>query len=55
MSIRSEIETETTEEIHIEPVATESWTKLLLSKRDNLTEGHKDLERMIAEIDPNRS
>jgi hypothetical protein len=53
MFIRAEIDA--IEDIRAEPVETGNWTKLLLLKRDDLTGGHKDLERMIAEIDPNRS
>jgi hypothetical protein len=57
MSIRLEIETdtETTEEIRSEPSLLENRTMLLLSKQDNPVQRVLNLERMMAELDPNRS
>jgi hypothetical protein len=55
MSIRSEIETETTEEICIESFAIDNHMRLLLSRRNNPVQRVEDLERMMAEFDPNRS
>jgi hypothetical protein len=57
MSIRLEIETETetTEEIRLEPSLLENRTMLLLSKHDNPVHRVLNLERMMAEFDPNRS
>jgi hypothetical protein len=52
MLIRSEIET--TEEIYIEPVSTGNSVRLLLSKRHDVPDELKDLERMVAEIAPYR-
>jgi hypothetical protein len=53
MSIRAE--TETTEEIRLEPVSTGNSVRLLLSKHDNPVQRVKDLEHLMANIDPNRS
>lgn len=55
MSIGLETETETTEEIRIKPIEIENNVRFLLSKPDYPVERVLDLERMIAEIDPNRS
>ena len=48
-------ETETAEEIRIEPSAIENRTRLLLSKRDNPVQRVEGLERLMAEFDPNCS
>jgi hypothetical protein len=55
MPIRPEIDT--IENINIEPAPTDGRINLLLSRRENLTltDGFKNLERMIVNIDPNRS
>ena len=55
MSIGFELETEATDEIRTEPFAIENRMRLLLSKRDNPIQRVEDLERLMAEIDPNRS
>jgi hypothetical protein len=57
MSIGLEIEeeAETTEEVRIQPSLKENRTRLLLMKRDNSLQRVLSLERMMAEIDPNRS
>jgi hypothetical protein len=56
MSIGLGIETETTEEIHRESSSLiENRTRLLLLKRDTPLQRVLDLERMMAEFDPNGS
>jgi hypothetical protein len=57
MSFKVEIEkeTETTEEIRVEPSLVKNRTELLLSKRDKPTQKVLDLEWMMAQFDPNRS
>jgi hypothetical protein len=56
MSIGLGLETETTEEIYSEPSSLiENRTKLLLLKRDNPPQRVLNLERMMAEFDPNGS
>ena len=57
LEIETEIETETIEDVHIEPSLIENRMRLLqlLSKRDSSAQGAKDLERMMAQFDPNGS
>ena len=42
-------------ELPMQPIVEENQVKLLLSKRDNPVQRVEDLERLMAEIDPNRS
>ena len=53
MSIRAE--TETTEEISVESFAVGNQIRFLLSKHDNPVQSVRDIERLMALIDPNCS
>ena len=57
MSFRLEIEkeTQTTNEVRREPSPIKNKTELLLSKPHTPAQRFLDLERMMAEFDPNRS
>jgi hypothetical protein len=55
LEIEKETETEMTEEIRLEPSVIGNRTRLLLSKRDTPDHRAENIERMMAEFDPNGS
>jgi hypothetical protein len=55
LEIEKEIETETTQNVRLQPSMIENRTRLLLMKRDNPVQGTKDLARMMALFDTNGS
>ena len=53
--VETEVGSETTKKNSVEPSLRENRTRLLLMKRDNSDQGPKNIERMMAQFDPNGS